>query len=277
MNMTDAATAISARYGATMPRFGAQGANWNEAMSVMLAHRSVRAFTPQTLPDGTLETLIAAAQSASTSSNMQTWSVVAISDAGIRAKCAEWAGGQAQVNEAPLLLAWIADLSRADRIGAASGREMEALPYTEAALTAIIDASLAAQNAAIAAESLGLGVCYLGGLRNHPEKVAAELGLPSQCFAVFGLCVGWPDPARPTPVRPRLPQEVVLHRDRYNTTGEAAGIAAYETRFAEHQRETGLPSSGWVARVLDRLGKLRGLTGREGMRNSLHRLGFPLD
>ena len=275
--MTEAAQAISARYGATLSRFGVQGSNWNDTLAVMLAHRSVRHFTSEALPDGTLETLIAAAQSASTSSNMQTWSVVAITDPDTRAKIADWAGGQRQVNDAPLLLAWIADLSRAERIGVAAGREMAALPYTEVAITAMIDAALASQNAAVAAESLGLGVCYLGNMRNQPEKVAALLNLPSQSFAVFGLSVGYPDPARATPLRPRLPQEVVLHRERYNATGEAAGIAAYETRFTSHQREAGLPQSGWTARVLDRLGTVRGLSGRETMRASLKALGFPLD
>jgi nitroreductase len=251
---------------------------WNDTLSVMLDHRTVRAFDKdKRLADGTLETLVAASQSAATSSNMQTWSVVAVTDPAIRAKCAIWAGNQPQINEAPLLLVWLADLSRAERIGAAAGREMEALPYTEAAMVAMLDAAIAAQNAAVAAESLGLSTCYIGALRNKPEELSAELGLPQQCFAVFGLCVGWPDHARPSPLRPRLPQDVVLHRERYNTTGEAAGIAAYETRFAEHQRDTGLPTSGWVARVLERLGPVRGLGGRHGMRNSLKALGFPLD
>jgi hypothetical protein len=68
-----------------------------------------------------------------------------------------------------------------------------------------------------------------------------------------------------------------LHRERYNATGEAAGIAAYETRFTAHQRETGLPPSGWTARVIDRLGTIRGLSGRDTMRASLKALGFPLD
>jgi len=255
-----------------MPNFG----HWNETLAVMLAHRSVRAFTDRALPEGTLETLVSAAQSAATSSNMQTWSVIAVTDPARRAKCAAWAGHQKHVEEAPPLLIFLADLSRAERIGAQAGRDMAALPYTETAMVAMIDAAIAAQNATLAAESLGLATCYLGALRNNPQEVAAEFALPPQCFAVFGLCIGWPDQARPAPLRPRLPQDAVLHRERYDISAEAACIADYETRFTAHQRAVGLPPSGWVARVLERLGPVRGLNGRHIMREALQALGFPL-
>ncbi len=270
---SDEAAAIAARYGAAEGEFG----HWNAILATMLAHRSVRAFTNQPLPQGTVETLVAAAQSAATSSNMQTWSVVAVTDAATRAKFAEWTGNQRQVNEAPLVIVWLADISRAERMGEARGQMMETLPYTEIAITAIIDAALASQNAALAAESMGLGTCYLGSLRNQPEQVAAILGLPKGCFAVFGLCVGHPDPARPSPIRPRLPQSVVLYHERYDASHEAEGIALYDARFTEHQRSVGLPQSGWVSRVMDRMGRMRGLSGRETMKAALAALGFPLD
>jgi nitroreductase len=67
-------------------------------------------------------------------------------------------------------------------------------------LMAAIDTALAAQNAVVAAESLGLGTVYIGALRNQPERVAQVLGLPHKSFAVFGLCVGHADPEQPTGV-----------------------------------------------------------------------------
>jgi len=270
---TSPEAALHARYGAEQ----APTAVWNDVIATLLAHRSVRAFTDAPLPAGTLEILVAAAQSAATSSNMQTWSVVAVEDAGRKALLAEWSGRQAHVAHAPLVLVWLADLSRAARIGAARGHDMVALPYTETAMVAMIDAALAAQNATVAAESLGLGTVYLGALRNRPEDVAAELYLPAQCFPVFGLCVGWPDPSHPSPLRPRLPQSVVLHRERYDTTHEADGIAVYDERFTAHQQAEGIRPVGWSSRVLDRLGAVRGLNGRERMRTVLAALGFPLD
>ena len=97
---TTAAAAISARYGVAMADFG----HWNETLATLFAHRTVRAFTGAAVPQGTIETLVAAAQSAATSSNMQTWSVIAVTDADTRAKFAEWTGHQAQVREAPFAI-----------------------------------------------------------------------------------------------------------------------------------------------------------------------------
>jgi nitroreductase len=91
---------------------------WNAVLDTILNHRSVRGFLPRKLPDGTLETLIAAAQSASTSSNLQFWSVVAVQETERRSRLAELAGQQQFIRDAPLLLVWLADLSRLDRIAA---------------------------------------------------------------------------------------------------------------------------------------------------------------
>lgn len=269
---SEAYTALRQRYGADQPAPVA----WNDTIATLLAHHSVRAYLPNALPEGTTELLVAAAQSASTSSNMQLWSVVAVEDQARRERLAVLAGNQRHIAEAPLFLLFLADLSRAERIGAAAHTPMEGLAYTETFIVGVVDAALAAQNAGVAAESLGLGTVYIGSMRNHPEKVAAELGLPSQAMVVFGLCVGRPDPARPASVRPRLPQSVVLHHEQYDATRDAAGVAAYDAVFTEFQRAEAMPADGWVSRVVDRLGAVKGLAGRDRMRSALKALGFPL-
>src|SRR5579883_2014577 len=162
---------------------------WNECLHTLLCHRSIRAYLAHPLPVGTLETLVAAAQSAATSSNLQTWSVVAVEDHDRKARLAQLAGGQAHIRQCPLFLVWLADLARLTRMATLRGRAHDGLDYLEMFVTAVIDAALAAQNATIAAESLGLGTVYIGAMRNQPEAVAAELGLPPHTFAVFGLCV----------------------------------------------------------------------------------------
>jgi nitroreductase len=248
----------------------------NETLETLLGHRSVRAYLPDALPDGTLETLITAASSAATSSNMQLWSVVSVTDPAVRAKMVTWAGNQAHIAVAPLFLVWLADLSRTRRIGEADGREMAALPYTETLITAVIDAALAAQNAVVAAESLGLGTVYIGALRNRPEDVASALGLPPGVVAVFGLCVGHPDPAVATGIKPRLAQSVVLHHDRYDTAHEAAGIAAYDAALKTFQTGQSLTPAGWLRAVASRLGAVAGLSGRDRLREALGILGFPM-
>ncbi len=267
-----AADAISLRYGTDLP----QPAAWNATLATLLGHRSVRAYSDAPVSAATIDTLVAAAQSASTSSNLQVWSVVAVQDAARRARLAALVGGQRHVAQAPLFLVWLADLSRNARIGERAGVALEALPYTESFVLGVVDATLAAQNAAVAAESLGLGVVYIGGIRNKPVEVAAELGLPPRVMAVFGLCVGYPEPAVRTDVKPRLPAALVLHHEQYDASGDPDGVAAYDARLQAFQQGQGMAQVGWSRSVLSRLRNAASLTGRDRLRQILAGLGFPL-
>jgi len=269
-----AAALLRARYGeADAPG----GIALNAVIATLLAHRSVRHFLPDPLPAGTLETLVAAAQSAATSSNLQSWSVIAVEAAETRARLAAWSGGSGDfVARAPLFLCWLADLSRLERVAESHGRVLEANAYLEAFMVALVDAALAAQNAAVAAESLGLGVVYVGALRNRPQAVAEELGLPPGCVAAFGMAIGHPDPDRPAEVKPRLPQSVVLHRERYGSAAEGEAVARYDETLARFSRAQGMAADHWTGRVLDRLGTTAALRGRERMRAILNSLGFGL-
>jgi nitroreductase len=268
---TGKAEALAARYGRdAIPPAGP----WNETIAGMLGHRSVRAYRPDPLPEGVLETLVAAASSAATSSNLQTWSVVAVQDPEVRAALAEVAAGQKHVRQCPLFLVWLADLSRNARLAEAEGVTLEALPYLESFLVAAVDAALAAQNAVVAAESLGLSTVYIGALRNDVQRVAGLLGLPPGAVGVFGLCVGYA--ADPGEVKPRLPQASVLHRERYSTEGEAAQRAGYDAVLSEFSARNGMGPEGWTGRVIGRLAKLRAMAGRDRLVAALRGLGFPL-
>lgn len=247
----------------------------NATIEGLLAHRSVRAFRDTSLPAGTPELLVAAAQSAATSSNLQTWSVVAVEDTARRARIAALVN-QPFIVQAPLLLVWLADLSRLERVGAAAGQPTAALQYLESFLTAAIDAALAAQNAVVALESLGLGGCYLGVMRNKPLELAAELALPPNVVAVFGLSVGWPDPALATEVKPRLPQAAVLHREQYGTAPEAAAVARYDDAMRAFSRRQGLGDAAWSPRSLGRVAEARALNGRHQLVAWLRERGFGL-
>src|ERR1700704_2643822 len=185
------AEALALRYGE-----GAEPAPgpWNDVIATLLSHRSVRGFVPDALPAGTLETLVAAAQSASTSSNLQTWSVVSVTDPAKKAALARIASNQKHIEQCPLFLVWLADLSRNQRLGAEEGVTLETIPHFESYLVAAIDGALAAQNATVAAESLGLSMVYIGALRNNPIEVGRLLSLPPGAMAVFGMCVGYPLP-----------------------------------------------------------------------------------
>ncbi|KAB0677810.1 NADPH-dependent oxidoreductase [Aureimonas leprariae] len=259
-----------ARYGAAAPA----AMPWNETIAGLLAHRSVRAYRGDPLAPGTLEALAAAAQSAPTSSNMQAWSLVAVTEAATKRELARLAAGQKHIEECPLFLVFLADLSRAERLAGREGVRLENLAYLETFLVAAFDAAFAAENALVAAESLGLSTVYIGALRNRPEAVAALLGLPGNSVALFGLCVGHADEPRvPNGVRPRLPQAAVVHCERYDAAKEADLVAAYDRTFAASPN--GGPR-GWTARVCDRFGPLAALAGRETLKGTLRRLGFPL-
>ncbi|HEY4805088.1 MAG TPA: NADPH-dependent oxidoreductase [Paraburkholderia sp.] len=272
-DITAAMRALEARYGTP---WSAPLPAWNETLDTLLAHRSVRNYANRALPDGTLETLIAAAQSASTSSNLQTWSVVAIENPERKARLAELAGGQSHVRAAPLFLVWLADLARLEAAGARSSASVEGLHYMETLVVGMIDAALAAQNAVVALESLGMSAVYIGGIRNQPEQVAAELGLPPRVLPVFGLCVGYPDETRPADVKPRLPQEVVLHREQYDAPSQAAAIAQYDEVMGGFQTAQGLSAAGWTSRSLARWRSRESLHGRDRLRDALNALGFEL-
>ncbi|MBF6578945.1 NADPH-dependent oxidoreductase [Nocardia farcinica] len=248
---------------------------WNATLAVLHEHRSVRRYLPDPVSDDTLRLLISAAQSAPTSSNLQVWSVVAVRDPDRKARLAALAGDQAHVVRAPLLLVWTADFARLRQLAADHDAPLAGADYLESSYAGFIDAALAAQNAVVAAESLGLGTVYIGALRNHPEAVATELQLPPGVFATFGLVVGHPDPAERAQVKPRLPQQAVLHRETYRLPEQRSHVATYERRIAEFYGEQDLAHS-WTERVLARLASARSLAGRDRLRTALHNQGFPL-
>ncbi|WP_017904668.1 NADPH-dependent oxidoreductase [Pseudomonas asplenii] len=248
----------------------------NAVLQSLLEHRSVRAFLPDALPAGALEAGVAAAQSASTSSNLQVWSVIAIRDPARRARFAELSGGQRHIEQAPLFLAWVLDLSRLRRLGDAREQATDGLDYLETFVVGSVDTALAAQNAAVAFESLGLGIVYIGGMRNHPEIVAEELGLPAGSLVLFGMCVGHPDPALPATVKPRLPQSVVLHHDRYGATDELQQCRAYDEQMRQAQSRQGRAVQPWSEAVVQRVAGPASLSGRDRLREVVAALGFEL-
>jgi nitroreductase len=269
-----ACLSLDRRYGGHGPRLSAE--HLDAVLVGLLGHRSVRSYLPDPLPAGTLEALIAAAQSAATSSNLQSWSVVAVTDPARKARLAALAGGQRHIAECPLFLVWIADLARLRAIGDAGGLPTTGLDHLEMFVIAAIDAAIAAQNAVVAAEALGLGTVYIGALRNRPEEVAAEVGLPPLAAALFGLCVGHPDPARPGRVKPRLPQTSVLHHERYDQAAALAPVAAYDRTMAAFNAEERTGIADWSGHSQRRVAGPTSLNGRDRLGAALAALGFQL-
>jgi FMN reductase (NADPH) len=197
------------------------------------AHGSVRNYRTDSVPPSLVETIITASQRSSTSSNLQTYSVIAVTEAATRARIAELCGDQAHIAQAPVFLAWCADLSRLDRVCQLRGYR-QVTEYVESFLVAAMDAAIAMQTAAVAAESLGLGICFIGGIRNNTRDIIKLLRLPRLAFPISGMTLGWPkfEPM----IRPRLPLAAILHWETYERSEEDEALHSYDCIM----RETGI-------------------------------------
>ncbi|KAI1161731.1 Nitroreductase [Nemania serpens] len=279
--MADIPSLIQARYG-TPASPATAGIAANPTLETLLQHRSVRHFLPESLPQGSLEIIIAAAQSAATSSNLQTWSVLALEDPEHKDKAATLSGNQDFIRKAPLFLIFCADLDRLTKVSVQHGLRGEGLEFTEMFLMASLDAGLAAQNAVVAAEALGLGICYAGAARNKPQELAELLKLPPRVIALFGLAVGKPDPATTTTVKPRLPQKEILHRETWQagvdgdgSKYQAENLEEYDVTLASFnagERREGIPA--WTQRSARRIETVESLHGRHVWKDFLQQKGF---
>lgn len=203
----------------------------NPVIELLNSHRSIRKFTDQPIPQDTLKTLVQAGQAAATSSFIQACTVIQVNDPDKRRQLMECSGGQAYVAEAPTFLVLCADMQRLKLACDMNEAEMQS-GFTEQFITSTVDVALFAQNLVIAAESLGLGIVYIGGIRNQIARVSELLELPDLVYPVFGLCLGYPD--QNPEVKPRLPVEVVLKQDSYNDSNDSAIIAEYDKAVREY-------------------------------------------
>lgn len=245
-------------------------------LRLLLEHKSVRRFLPDPVDDGTLRLLVAAAQSASSSSHMQSWSVVVLTDRDRIRFLAEHAGASGFVADAPMVLLFVVDWARGARVASWQGEPAEALDYLESTLVGFVDAGIAAQNAVVAAEALGLGTCYLGSLRNRPAVVAEHIGLPERSVVAFGVALGHPDPTAVAPVKPRLAPHVVAHPDRHRDP-DPADVEAFDETLDRWYEGQGRPGPRWSDTLVARVRGREGLHGRDAMRDELHRRGLPSD
>ena len=254
-------------------RFGAEPPVFPD-LGKFLNHRSVRNYKPDPIPEGTLAGLIGAAQSAATSSNLQLWSIVSVMDPDTREQLTAMCENYRQIKDCAVFLAFLADHYRLRRAAEAVGEKAEGLGHAEFYTMATVDAALAAERLVCAAESLGIGICYIGALRNDPVGVKRVLGLPHGTFGLFGLCLGWPEEPLAAQIKPRLPQSSIWFREKYD---QEVGLGDYDERmraFYESQRMKG--DVNWSMRSGRRV-DLHHMTGRETQLEFLREQGFMLE
>lgn len=202
-------------------------------IDLLKSHRSIRKFTNQVIAPELLAELLRAGQGAATSSFLQGATIIRISNKEVRKEIATLAGNQGYVETAAEFLMFCADLKRAGNYCAEYNKPFEG-DYAEHFIIATVDVALMAQSLVTAAESVGLGICYIGGIRNNPREVSALLNLPRGVYPVFGLCLGYPD--QNPEVKPRLPLSVIVKQEVYNEHGDAEAIAQYDDVIREYYR-----------------------------------------
>ncbi len=259
----------------------------NAVLSVMAAHASVRKYKAEDIPDDLLERILTAARQAPTSSNLQAYSIIIIRDKDKKKKLARLCGDQVWVERCPVFLAICPDIHRLELICSARGYKIKA-GHIELLITAIVDSALVAQNILLGAQSCGLAGVMIGGVRNNPYEIWGLLELPERVFVLMGICLGWPD-TKPVK-KPRLPEEIVVHREKYNK-GE---IFPLLERYDREIRATGLYDGpgrkmpaldnrviteqdySWMEHTARRLASVEPTLLRPHMREFLEKVGFGL-
>lgn len=241
----------------------------SSVIDLLKSHRSIRKFTDQAIEPELFADLITAGQAAATSSFLQGSTVVKIKKAETRSAIAKLAGGQSYVESAAEFMIFCADLKRPGNYCAEYEKSFEG-DYTEHFIIATVDVALMAQSMVAAAESVGLGICYIGGIRNDPAQVSELLELPKGVYPVFGLCLGYPD--QDPEVKPRLPLSVILKEEVYNEVGDREAISEYDDHIREYYktRTGGGHGISWTEQVSSLLSE----KARPHMKDFLEGQGF---
>jgi nitroreductase len=214
------------------------------------SHRSIRAYEARDVEDAQLDEILLAGLRSSSSGNMQTWSVIVTRDEALKRRLCELHRDQEFILQAPVLLTFCADVFRMREWIRVSGSKQSFDDFL-GFLTGEVDAVIAAQTIALAAESKGLGICYLGTTWWAADQIIELLELPPGVFPVTSLTVGYP--AEDPPLRDRLPLDVIVHREKYERLSDD------EVRDAHAERE----QKAWAR-----------YTANEALRNQLREAGI---
>jgi FMN reductase (NADPH) len=238
----------------------------NDVISTILNHRSIRHFEDKPLSEEQIKTLVSCAQSAATSSYIQAYSIIGVKDQETKKKLAELVGSQPYVENNGHFFVFCADLYRHMLIGEEEGKNvLSSIESTEKFMVALIDAALAAQNTAIAAESMGLGICYIGGIRNNLNEVQKLLKTPERVIPLFGMAIGYP--SKITDQKPRLPFEHIYHEEVYQQDTEVYldQIRGYDQVISDYynNRTKGKRKDRWSEQITNMLEKQSRMYMRE--------------
>lgn len=239
----------------------------NQVIELLKSHRSIRKFKEKPISNTKVFAIIEAAGKAATSNFVQAYSIIRVTNKKNRKQIAELSGSQTWVETSPLFIVFCADLKRSEDACFFENREM-ASGFTEQFIIATVDVALAAQNAMIAAESLGLGGVFIGGIRNDPEKICELLKIPNHVYPVFGMCLGYPD-EKPEQ-KPRLPVNVILKEEYY--CDDKTDLKLYNKTCSDYyqNRSNGSREDTWTRQISN----MMSVPARPHMKEFLKKKGF---
>lgn len=225
----------------------------NNTLELLQNHSSVRSFTDQPLTEEERDAIFKAANQTSSFSLLQVVSIIRITDPELRKKVMKLSVNQPYIEEAAEFWVFCADFNRNHQIA----RDVD-LGYIEYLLIGSFDAGLMAQNALTAAESMGLGGVYIGGVRANIAALTEVLNLPKYVIPLVGLCIGHPAGEKPG-LKPRLPQSMVMFDNQYQSLDEEK-LAAYDQQMREYYQDRPVRApftvkqvKGWTDHIEDHL------------------------
>ena len=242
-----------------------------EVTRLIQSHRSIRKYTDEPISREVLDDILACAQWAPSSHNVQAYSVIVVRSADTKRQLAALTGNQKWVEECPVFLVFCADLYKLKQACERNGRQI--VPDgVENLLVAAVDTALAAENVLLAARSHGLGGVMIGGIRNNPRNVAEVLELPPLTIPIMGMCLGYPN--QEVEQKPRMPKRAVIHEERYHAEVLPEALEEYEQISADYyvRRTKGKVTDGWTKQMADFVDKPR----RTHMKSFIEEQGFRL-
>ena len=240
----------------------------DKTIELLMAHSSCRSFQDKPVPEDVADTIINCAQHAPTSSYLQAYTIIKVEDKEKRKALAQFAGGQEWVEKAGLALLFCADLHRLDVMLDVADKNV--LHNEELYTVAVTDAALASSRALVAAQALGLGGVFVGGVRNETEKMAKLFGLPELVFPMYVVCMGYP--AEVPPQRPRMDASLISAVDTYPEITGPEQLADYEKEVSDYflNITNGRSGRGWIARAEHAIS----VKPRYSVGEFLHKAGF---
>lgn len=203
----------------------------NETLQLIHKRRSVRAYSPKPVTRANKDAILAAAFRAPTAGNLMLYSIIEVENQSLKNRLAVTCDHQPFIARAPYVLLFLADLQRwwdyFIKCGAPERAEAAGLPnrkpQTGDLLLACCDALISAQTAVIAAESMGIGSCYIGDILEQYETHREMFDLPPYTLPITMLCFGYPTAAATKrKMTSRFPEEFIVHADKYRRLDAAA-------------------------------------------------------